>query len=89
MVALFCYRALRRGTRGQLGEIRPNSDYGADLIAIVIVTVPEIIVTNVYILFSSDSESVEGVASSSQTVYVNLPAAGGYGGGDVSGVGLV
>jgi len=72
MVALFGNRALRRATRGQLKAILPNSGYGADLSAIVIVIVPEIIVANVYILLSSDSESGEDVAHSLQTVYVNL-----------------
>ena len=81
MAALFCSRVLRIGTREQLEEILPNSDYGTDLIAIVIVTFPEIIVANVYILLSSDRESGEDVANSLQTVYVNLPATGVYGGG--------
>jgi len=72
MVALFCNRALGRTTHGQLEEILPNSDCGADLSAIVIVIVPEIIVANMYILFSSDSESGEDVANSLQMVYVNL-----------------
>ena len=64
-------------------EILPNSDYGTDLITIVIVIVPQIIVANVYILLSSDSESGEDVANSLQTVYVNLPTTGGSGGGDM------
>jgi len=64
-----------------LEEILPNSDYGTDLIAIVIV--PEIIVANAYILLSSDSESGEDVANCLQTVYVNLSATSGYGGGDM------
>jgi len=54
-----------------------------DLIAIVIVIDPEIIVANMNILLSSDSESREDVASCLQTVYVNLPTTGGYGGGDM------
>jgi hypothetical protein len=73
-----------------LEEIPPNSDYGPDLIAIMIVTVPGIIVANVYILLSSDSGNGENVANSLHTVYVNLPATGGYGGDDdVGGVRLV
>ena len=64
-------------------EILPNSDYGTDLITIVIVIVPEIIVANMYILLSSDSESGEEVANSLQTVYLNLPTTGGSGGGDM------
>ena len=64
-------------------EILPNSDYGTDLITIVIVIVPEIIVANMYILISSDSESGENAANSLQTVYVNLPTTGGSGGGDM------
>ena len=90
MVALFCSRVLRIGTREQLEEILPNSDYGTDLIAIVIVTFPEILVANVYILLSSNRESGEDVANSLQTVYVNLPTTGVYGGGDdIGSVGLV
>ena len=64
-------------------EILPNSDCGTDLIMRVIVIVPEIIVANVYILLSSDSESGEDIADSLQTVYVNLPTTGGSGGGDM------
>jgi hypothetical protein len=55
-----------------LEAILPNSDYSTELSATVIVIVPEIIVANVYILLSSDSESGEDVANSLQTVYVNL-----------------
>lgn len=83
MVALFCNGALRRGTRGQLEEILPSSEYGSDLIAIVIVIDPAIIFANVNILLSRDSESGEDVANCLQTVYVNLPTTGGYGGGDM------
>lgn len=49
----------------------------------MIVIVPEIIVANAYVLLSSDSESGEDVANCLQTVYVNLPTTGSYGGGDV------
>ena len=61
----------------------PKSDCGTDVIAIVIVIGPEIIVANVYILLSSDNESGKDVANSLQTVYVNLPTTGGYGGNDM------
>ena len=60
-------------------EILPNSDYSTVLITIVILIVPEIIVANMYILLSSDSESGDDVANSLQTVYVNLPTTGGSG----------
>ena len=79
----FYNRAFRRGERRQLEEILPNSDYCADFIAIVIVIIPEVIVANVYIWLSSNSESVEDIARSLQKVHVNLPSTGGYGGGDV------
>ena len=64
-------------------EIVPNGDYSTDLIRIVIMIVPEIIVANLYILLSSDSESGDDVANSLQTVYVNLPTTGGSGAGDM------
>ena len=82
-MVVFYDRAFRWRKRGQLEEILPNIDYGADFIAIVIVTIPEILVANVYIWLSSNSESVEDIARSLQTVSVNLPRTGGYGGGDV------
>lgn len=40
----------------------PNGDYGTDLIAIVIVIVPEIIVANAYVLLSSDSVKTDDVS---------------------------